>query len=221
MAKRTTKQIENDFIVSKNFVNANTSITSIKEIAIGVGLTVSQVRTSLERHPRVYAKIKQLIDENVEKVKAQKLAEKEAIEAKKKAKSAAKKTTAKKTTAKKTTAKKTTAKKTETKKTDGKKTTAKKTETKKDTKKDEKTTASTVTISRLKKYKPDEIKEIRKTTGYSIKNFAGYMGVSEALVKAWENGDEQPEGPACRILAMMDMDEEFTEKYVFVRKKKA
>lgn len=86
MAKRTTKQIENDFIVSKNFVNANTSITSIKEIAIGVGLTVSQVRTSLERHPRVYATIKQLIDENVEKVKAQKLAEKEAIEAKKKAK---------------------------------------------------------------------------------------------------------------------------------------
>jgi rRNA-processing protein FCF1 len=91
MAKRTMKQIENDFTVSRNFVKDNPSITSVKEIAVGVGLTESQVRTSLERHPRVYSKIKQLIDENIEKVKAQKLAEKEAIEAKKKAEKEARK----------------------------------------------------------------------------------------------------------------------------------
>ena len=139
-----------------------------------------------------------------------------ASETKKKAKSAVKKATAKKTTAKKTDSKKTTAKKTTAKKTE----TAKK-DTKKDTKKEEKTTTGTMTITRLKKYKPADVKRIRKETGYSMKNFAGYIGVTEALVKAWESGDEQPEGPACRILAMMDMDEELTTKYPFVKKKKA
>lgn len=83
--KRTVKQVENDFNSIKKFVKDNQTITSIKEIAIGVGITVHQVRTSLEKHPRVYSNIRQLIDENTEKVRKERLAEKEAIKARKQA----------------------------------------------------------------------------------------------------------------------------------------
>ncbi len=83
MAKRTLKQIENDYLFIKKYVNEHTSVTSIKEIANGVELTEVKVRTSLEKHPRVYAKVKQLINENKEAIKSKKEAEKSKIESNK------------------------------------------------------------------------------------------------------------------------------------------
>ena len=84
-----------------------------------------------------------------------------------------------------------------------------------------KKTGSTTTISRLKKYKPADVKRIRNGTGFSIKNFAGYIGVSEATLKSWEAGETEPTGPASRILNMIEMDAETITRYPFVKKKKS
>ena len=51
----------------------------------------------------------------------------------------------------------------------------------------------------------------------SQKSFASYLGVSEKTVEAWEAGINHPSGAASRILSMMEMDSDFTEKYPFVR----
>ena len=50
-------------------------------------------------------------------------------------------------------------------------------------------------------YEADEIREIRKSTGFTQAVFAQYMGVSVKTVEAWEAGRNHPEGTACRLLA--------------------
>ena len=50
----------------------------------------------------------------------------------------------------------------------------------------------------------------------SQKAFAGYMGVSDKTVEAWEAGTNRPSGAASRILNMMEMDEHLTEQFPFV-----
>lgn len=74
----------------------------------------------------------------------------------------------------------------------------------------------TVTIVPVKIYQAEQIKNIRKTVNMSQKSFAGYLGVSEKTVEAWEAGTNHPSGAASRILSMMEMDANFTEKYPFV-----
>lgn len=88
MAKtRTMAEINKDYKVCKMYVDKHPSVSSLKEIADAVGLSESQVKTSLSRHPRVFNGINNQIAENQEKIKAQKLAQKEAEkEAKRKAK---------------------------------------------------------------------------------------------------------------------------------------
>lgn len=78
---------------------------------------------------------------------------------------------------------------------------------------------STTTISKVKKYKAADVKRIRNGTGYSVKNFAGYIGVTESVLKEWESGVSEPTGPAARILQMIDMDAETITRYPFVKKR--
>lgn len=73
-----------------------------------------------------------------------------------------------------------------------------------------------VTIVPVKEYGADEVQAIRKSTGLSQRLFAGYMGVSEKTVEAWEAGRNQPSGAASRILHMMEMDSELTKEFPFV-----
>jgi len=73
-----------------------------------------------------------------------------------------------------------------------------------------------VTIVPVKEYEASEIKAIRKTTGLSQKLFAGYMGVSDKTVEAWEAGKNKPSGAASRLLTMMEMDSELTKEFPFV-----
>lgn len=68
----------------------------------------------------------------------------------------------------------------------------------------------------VKNYCADDIRNIRKSTGMSQRLFAGYMGVSEKTVEAWEAGTNKPSGTANRILNMMEMDADLTQKYPFV-----
>ncbi len=60
-------------------------------------------------------------------------------------------------------------------------------------------------------------KAIRNKTGLSQKLFAGYMGVSDKTVEAWESGKNHPSGAASRILNMMEMDEELVSNFPFVQ----
>ena len=56
----------------------------------------------------------------------------------------------------------------------------------------------------VKKYDTTEIRRIRKSCGISQSMFANCMGVSKKTVEAWEYGKNTPNGPACRLLYMLD-----------------
>ena len=75
----------------------------------------------------------------------------------------------------------------------------------------------TVTVIPVKEYGAEQVKSIRKNVNMSQKTFASYLGVSEKTVEAWEAGTNHPSGAASRILNMMEMDEDLTEKYPFVQ----
>ena len=74
-----------------------------------------------------------------------------------------------------------------------------------------------VTVLPVKEYRAEEVKAIRNKTGLSQKLFAGYMGVSDKTVEAWEAGKNHPSGAASRILNMMEMDEELVSNFPFVQ----
>ena len=71
MVRRTFEQIEKDEKMIRDYV-ASHSITSIKEIALGVNLSESQILTSIKKHPQSYAKIQHILEENRRSVKAKK-----------------------------------------------------------------------------------------------------------------------------------------------------
>ena len=77
-----------------------------------------------------------------------------------------------------------------------------------------------VTIIPVKKYTALEIKSIRNAVGMSQKNFAGYLGVSEKTVEAWEAGINIPSGTASRLLMMLEMDGDLVNKFPFVQYEK-
>ena len=73
-----------------------------------------------------------------------------------------------------------------------------------------------VTVEPVKVYKAEEIKKIRHSTGMSQKIFAGYMGVSDKTVEAWEAGTNHPSGSASRLLSMLEKDRGLIAKFPFV-----
>lgn len=77
----------------------------------------------------------------------------------------------------------------------------------------------TVTIIPIKEYHAADIQKIRKATGFSQRLFAGYLGVSQKTVEAWEAGTNQPSGAASRLLSMMEMNDHLTEEFPFVQRK--
>jgi putative transcriptional regulator len=86
-----------------------------------------------------------------------------------------------------------------------------------DAKGEKKLKRTTYTVIPLKEYYPEEVKSIRKKTGLSQKALAGYMGISEKTVEAWEKGTNKPSGMASRLLNLLDMDPKFVSKYPFVK----
>jgi len=67
-----------------------------------------------------------------------------------------------------------------------------------------------------KDYAPDEIKLIRTELGMTQVRFASVFGVSPKTVEAWEAGRNTPEGPARRLLAMVQSDPQLPERYNIV-----
>lgn len=76
----------------------------------------------------------------------------------------------------------------------------------------------TCSIAPIREYHADEIKKIRNSLGMSQTFFAGFMGVSKKTVEAWEAGRNMPDGPARRILAMVQIDPELPERYKIIMK---
>ena len=66
-----------------------------------------------------------------------------------------------------------------------------------------------LSIEPVTHFTAEDIKHIRKSTGLTQQMFASLMGVSVKTVEAWESGRNKPEGPACRILAMIARDPQF------------
>ena len=76
---------------------------------------------------------------------------------------------------------------------------------------------TTLSISPVERYRPEEIKEIRHSTGLTQRLFAEYMGVSIKTVEAWEAGRNHPEGAACRLLSLTKNDPLFPRKSGIIR----
>ncbi|MBQ9749507.1 MAG: helix-turn-helix domain-containing protein [Clostridia bacterium] len=71
---------------------------------------------------------------------------------------------------------------------------------------------TTLSITPIDTFTPQEIKEIRNNTGLTQNLFAKYMGVSVKTVESWESGRNHPEGAACRLLSLTRNDPNFPLK---------
>jgi len=66
-------------------------------------------------------------------------------------------------------------------------------------------------------YSNSKIREIRLDAGMTQTVFASYMGVSQKTVEAWEGGRSHPNGPACRLLSILDKEKSYTPAFVELR----
>ena len=76
--------------------------------------------------------------------------------------------------------------------------------------------AATIKIESLKTYDGKAIRQIRHDLDMSQSIFAGMMGVSPKTVEAWESGRNTPDGPARRLLSMIQADPKTPERYSIV-----
>jgi putative transcriptional regulator len=74
-----------------------------------------------------------------------------------------------------------------------------------------------VSLEPVKKYRADEVKDIRLMLGMSQSLFAGFMGVSPKTVEAWESGRNTPDGPASRILSFAQLDPKLPERFGVIK----
>ena len=75
-----------------------------------------------------------------------------------------------------------------------------------------------ISISPVPDFEAGEIKNIRTRLGMTQVLFAGFMGVSSKTVEAWEAGRNMPDGPARRILSMLQADPELPQRFHIVTK---
>ncbi len=73
-----------------------------------------------------------------------------------------------------------------------------------------------VTIAPIPHYGANKIKSIRKKLGLSQLAFAKALGVSNKTVEAWEAGRNEPQGPAQRILELLQKERNLLEKHEIV-----
>jgi putative transcriptional regulator len=73
-----------------------------------------------------------------------------------------------------------------------------------------------VTISPLPHYSSLKIKEIRNKLNLSQSTFATILGVSIKTVEAWESGKNIPQGPAQRMLGLLEKDNNLLKKYKII-----
>jgi len=74
-----------------------------------------------------------------------------------------------------------------------------------------------VTVKPLTIYKANEIKKIRTNLELSQSAFANIIGVSKKAVEAWEAGKNIPQGPAQRMLELLDKEPIIAKKYLMIK----
>ncbi|MCF7953486.1 MAG: helix-turn-helix domain-containing protein [Spirochaetales bacterium] len=70
-----------------------------------------------------------------------------------------------------------------------------------------------VTVSPYPKYDAHKIKSIRESLNLSQVIFAKTIGVSVKTIEAWESGRYTPQGPASRLLQLLEQDKHFLEEH--------
>lgn len=70
-----------------------------------------------------------------------------------------------------------------------------------------------MTIEEIREFTPAEVKKIRMDAGMTQNTFALCVGVSKKSVEAWEGGRSRPDGPARRLLGLMERDPRFAYKF--------
>jgi putative transcriptional regulator len=73
-----------------------------------------------------------------------------------------------------------------------------------------------VKIVPLPDYRGKEIKKIREKLDLSQMTFANVIGVSIKTVEAWEAGRNIPQGPAQRILDILNKDNKILEEFISI-----
>lgn len=73
-----------------------------------------------------------------------------------------------------------------------------------------------VTISSLPDYKAENIRSLRNKLNLSQLIFAEAIGVSIKTVEAWESGRNKPQGPALRILQLLEAENNFLEEHKII-----
>jgi putative transcriptional regulator len=76
-----------------------------------------------------------------------------------------------------------------------------------------------VTIAPIPHFSSNKIKEIRNRLNLSQATFAIIMGVSIKTIESLESGRNEPQGPAQRMLGLLDKDMNILEKYSIVLNK--
>ncbi|PKM45480.1 MAG: transcriptional regulator [Firmicutes bacterium HGW-Firmicutes-8] len=76
-----------------------------------------------------------------------------------------------------------------------------------------------VSIASLPRFRGQQIKVLREKQKMTQQLFASALGVSKKTVEAWEADRNVPEGPAQRMLELMEKDEKLLEKYAIVSRK--
>jgi putative transcriptional regulator len=74
-----------------------------------------------------------------------------------------------------------------------------------------------VTVRPLTVYQADKIKKIRTKLELSQTAFASVIGVSKKSVEAWEAGKNIPQGPAQRMLELLDKRPVIAKRYLTAR----
>jgi len=65
-------------------------------------------------------------------------------------------------------------------------------------------TARKASVAPPPQYSAAQIRSLRKDLGLSQPVFAGMLNVSGSTVRAWEQGQRQPEGPTLRLLEVVE-----------------
>ena len=74
-----------------------------------------------------------------------------------------------------------------------------------------------ILVAPLPRYKGAKVRMIRNKLGFSRRIFSHIMGVSVKTVEAWESGRNEPQGPAQRVLMLLEKDDNFLEKYELIQ----
>ena len=70
-----------------------------------------------------------------------------------------------------------------------------------------------VTINSVHPYFKEDIKRIRAKHKLTQCQLAIAVGVSDRTVQAWERGANNPSGASCRMLELLEKDDNLLEKY--------